>query len=237
MAGAARHMGLLGGAVCALLMAATPPAAAQGLFEQLFGGLARVFSPPRPARAPEAMDSLARASEDIVTRRPDIGPSHAFCVRTCDGHFFPVQANAAMSAAAACQTACPAADTKLFSGSNIDYAMARDGSRYADLPTAFLYRKKLVPGCTCNGRTAFGLVPLTSAENDPTLRPGDVVATRAGLMAVTRSGQFTPAATYSGFSPADRMRFSQMKVTPDEGGPAVTAAAPRDEKSAALNSR
>jgi len=142
-----------------------------------------------------------------------------------------------VTVAAACQSACPAADTKLYSGSNIDYAMARDGSRYADLPTAFLFRKKLVDGCTCNGRTAFGLVP-SSVEEDQTLRPGDVVATRNGLMAVTGSGQLAPAASYAGFSPSERARFSQMKITPQSGAPSAATAsvrAPADEKSAALS--
>jgi hypothetical protein len=156
-------------------------------------------------------------------------------VRTCDGHFFPVQAQRGISAAAACQGMCPAVETRLYAGSNIDFATARDGSRYADLSSAYLYRKKLVAGCTCNGRTPFGLVSFP-AEDDPTLRPGDVVATKSGIMAVTGSGQLTPAASYAGFAPSERARFSQMKVTPQDGaahaGP--IASIPRDEKSAAL---
>jgi hypothetical protein len=221
-----------GGLVCALLFAA--PASAENLFEQLFGGITRVFSSPGPAaRGP--MDSLASAPDAIVTPRPDSGPSQAFCVRTCDGHFFPVQAHRGITAAAACQSMCPAAETRLYAGSNIDYATTRDGSRYADLPSAFLYRKKLIAGCTCNGRTPFGLVNLPAAD-DPTLRPGDVVATKDGIMAVTGSGQLTPAAGYAGLPASERARFSQMKVTPQYGvAPAAPIAAiPRDEKSAAL---
>ncbi len=66
----------------------------------------------------------------------------------------------------------------------IDHAVASDGSRYADLDTAFLYRKQLVAGCTCNGRDRFGLAHI-DVNTDPTLRPGDIVATKTGLVAVT----------------------------------------------------
>ena len=40
---------------------------------------------------------------------------------------------------------------------------------------AFVYRQKIVPGCTCNGRDTFGLAPISIA-NDPTLRQGDIVS-------------------------------------------------------------
>ena len=228
------RFGVAGGLACALLTVAPMPAKAQNLFQELFGGIARVFASHHRA---DPMETLARAPDGVVSQRQDNGPSRAFCVRTCDGHFFPVESHGHITAVTACQSACPAADTKLYSGSNIDYATARDGSRYADLPTAFLFRNKLVAGCTCNGRTAFGIVP-QSPENDPTLRPGDVVATRNGLMAVTASGQLAPAASYAGFSRSERAQFSQMKITPQYNiAPASTASVrpQTDEKSAALS--
>ena len=229
----------LAGIASASLLAATP-ASAQSFLEQFFGGLQRVFSPPpAPSVYPDAMRSMASAPDGRVVTA-DSGPSRAFCVRTCDGYYFPVEAHGRLSAANACQAACPAADTKLYSGSNIDYALGRDGSRYADLPNAFLYRKKLVAGCTCNGRTAFGLAPVATAQDDPSLRPGDVVATQTGLMAVNGSGQFTPASNYAGFGSAERAQLSQMKVTPADGVARNAVAAQRpslDERSTALNTR
>lgn len=226
------------GIASAVLLSATP-AGAQSFLEQIFGGLRQVFSPPAASLHSDPLQSMASAPDARVVT-PDAGPSRAFCVRTCDGHYFPVEAHGSLSVATACQSACPAADTKIYSGSNIDYALGRDGSRYADLPNAFLYRKKLVAGCTCNGRTAFGLVPITTAEGDPALRPGDVVATQSGLMAVGGSGQFTPAASYAGFGASERARFSQMKVTPKDGTPRNAVAAQRPamiEPKAAMNSR
>jgi hypothetical protein len=152
------------------------------------------------------------------------GPSRAFCVRTCDGHYFPVQAHAGLSAAAACQSFCPASETKLFSGSNIDYATAPDGSRYTALPNAFMYRKTLVAGCTCNGRNAFGLARIDS-KYDPTLRPGDVVATANGFAAFTGKhnnvAEFTPVEDYARLSKSLRATLADTKVAPPAPKPAL----------------
>jgi hypothetical protein len=121
---------------------------------------------------------------------------------------------------------CPAARTKIYSGSAIDHAVSADGMRYADLNTAFLYRDKVVADCTCNGRDAFGLVTL-NASNDPTLRPGDIVATGEGLMAYTgsrtRGAEFTPVQNYPGLSADMRQKLSEVKVEPSNAAP-VTAA-------------
>lgn len=236
-----RHkIALLGCAILApALVSVAEPASAQNFFEQIFGGLRRVFSPPSPSAYSDPLHSMASAPDTRVVMT-DSGPSRAFCVRTCDGHYFPVEAHGRLTVATACQNACPAAETKIYSGSNIDYALARDGSRYADLPNAFLYRKKLVAGCTCNGRTAFGLAPIAAADEDSSLRPGDVVATQSGLMAVTGSGQFAPAASYAGFGASERARFSQMKVTPQDGVPRHAVAAEKpvaSDSKAALNTR
>jgi hypothetical protein len=75
-----------------------------------------------------------------------------------------------------CSAFCPAAKTQVFNGSAIDQAAGPNGARYADLDNAFVYREKIVTGCTCNGRDAFGLAKIDAAS-DPTLRPGDIVAT------------------------------------------------------------
>ena len=99
------------------------------------------------------------------------------------------------AAAQACHAFCPAAETRLYSGSSIDHAAASDGSRYADLPNAFAYRKQLVAGCTCNGRDPFGLAQI-DPKADPTLKAGDVVATNKGLDSLHR--QERSAAVHAG---------------------------------------
>jgi hypothetical protein len=90
---------------------------------------------------------------------------------------------------------CPATPTKVFAGGSIDHAVSSDGKRYADLPNAFTYRKELVASCTCNGKTAGGLVRV-DVKSDPTLRPGDIVATNDGFVSYRgnngKTAEFTP---------------------------------------------
>ena len=50
----------------------------------------------------------------------------------------------------------------------------------------------LVANCTCNGKNAMGLAPY-DLPTDPTLRPGDIVATKNGLMTYTGN----PAQAYT----------------------------------------
>ncbi len=236
-------------AVCA----ASAPATAEGLIESFFGGLRQALSgvsSPPPARTnartfDDPISSLHRALSDqpdryerVVADR-DHGPARAFCVRTCDGHYFPVQSRAGLSSAQACQAFCPASETRLYAGSNIDYAVARDGGRYASMPNAYVYRKRLVAGCTCNGRDAFGLAHI-DVKDDPTLRRGDVVATRDGLVAYTgdrnqRAG-FTPVESYPGFSKSDRETLSDIRILPPSAvnytpvtAPLTTGAATADD--------
>jgi hypothetical protein len=212
-------IGVLG--LSLLSLGLSQPASAQGIFERIFGGLRHaVEAPHQPTNISAFADPLAGLG-DRPQQRAELGPAKAFCVRSCDGHFFPVQARPGMTAAESCHAFCPASKTVLYSGSNIDYAVASDGSRYADLDNAFAYRKQLVDGCTCNGRDAFGLARMDVA-NDPTLRPGDVVATKSGLMAFTgttnKVADFTPIDAYRGLSKTSREKLSEVKIMPPNPG-------------------
>jgi hypothetical protein len=123
--------------------------------------------------------------------------SNAYCVRTCDGRYFPVAVREGQSSAEMCKSFCPASETKIYRGSSIDEASTDSGKSYSDMPNAFRYRNELVSGCTCNGKDAFGLAPM-KVEDDPTLRKGDMVAGSNGLVVVGRNRRsaelnFTPA--------------------------------------------
>ena len=212
------------------LMTFTAPASAQGIFERIFGGLMHsTQAPPQPPTNIQAFvdpyTSLARAIDTPPPLRAETGPARAFCVRTCDGRFFPVQAHAGLSTAEACRSFCPASQTRLYSGGTIDSAVTSNGSRYADLDNAFVYRRQLVAGCTCNGRDAFGLAHI-EATSDPTLRPGDVVATKSGLMAFSgtrnKIADFTPVGSYGAFSQSERNKLSALKI--QENTPATAEA-------------
>ncbi len=207
-------------------LASPTPAKAEGIFDFFFGGLHRALEPQRPVSAyaePDASPDHAPGAADTAQRYAGSGPSSGYCVRSCDGHYFPVRAEGNVSAADMCHAFCPGSETRLYSGSSkIDYAVAADGSRYSDLDHAFLYRQQLVAGCTCNGHDPFGLAHI-DVKTDPTLRPGDVVATKAGMVAFTGRGKdkiadFTPVNADRGLAKPYREKLSEMKIMPPNPG-------------------
>lgn len=180
---------------------APPPAAAQGFFDFLFGGQQQQPPPDNPELPPpppgigRVAPAPLGAPERVNENAGSTGHTVAFCVRLCDGQHFPLEQMGATTPVETCRAICPNSQTKVFYGAEIDGAKASDGTHYADLKTAFLYRKQLSANCTCNGRDAFGLVPM-DVKSDPTLRPGDVVSTQQGLETYNgktgKSGTFTP---------------------------------------------
>jgi len=213
--------------------AATPlPASAENLFDFFFGGLKQLRQ-DTPSQASFFADPTNGPAPAPRATAGGSGP--AFCVRSCDGKYFPLMRGAA-SPVQMCQAFCPASVTKVFYGSNIDYATSATGERYADSENAFAYRKALRADCTCNGRNAAGLAPVDLAL-DNSLRAGDVVATTDGLVAYSgvradgQAGEFTPIASYPGLTAAVRARLGEMKVAPtsaDVAGdaPATVSAIP-----------
>jgi hypothetical protein len=190
-------------------------ACAQNFFERFFGSLWK--TPPTAYADPSGQLNPFGGRE-----RLDLGGT-AYCVRLCDGRYFPIQRHANITTAQACSSFCPASATKIYSGGSIEHAVGPEGKPYSELDTAFVYRQKIVPGCTCNGKDAFGLVNTTIAE-DTTLHPGDIVATNSGLMAYNSSGKganFTPIQTYSALPPDLRRTLAETKVTPVTEKPAA----------------
>jgi hypothetical protein len=109
----------------------------------------------------------------------------AYCVRTCDGFFFPLPSSSRSDRAdeAACNRLCPTAETKVYVGQiggEIDDARSRQsGRRYAQMPGAFSYRRSVSQSCSCN-EAGFGLTSVPVAR-DPTLKVGDIVMTAKGM--------------------------------------------------------
>jgi hypothetical protein len=221
-----RALATRGAILAALAVAFVLPAgsasAQNGFFDSLFGRRsapsANAYADPSPQFNPFGLFG----SRPPEAQRPaEMGGGVAFCVRTCDGRFFPIQQHAGVTQAQACSSFCPASQTRIYNGSSIEQSVGPDGKRYADLSTAFVYREKIVPACTCNGKDAFGLVT-TPVEEDPTLRPGDIVATNAGLMAYNGSSgsakkqtaSYTPISSYSGLSGDLRRKLTETKVAP-----------------------
>jgi hypothetical protein len=234
-----RRMMLVAAAALVSLIAVTPRgAAAEGLFDFLFGGAQKQQQRQTPSQANFFTDPFGLNQQAAPPPRPvaSSGSGPAFCVRSCDGKYFPLMARGNSTPVQLCQAFCPASPTKVFFGSTIDGAFSGNGERYADSENAFAYRKALRADCTCNGRSPSGLAPV-DLTLDTSLRSGDVVATTDGLVAYTgvrlgadQTAEFTPVASYPGLTADVRARLGEMKVAP-VSAEMVAANAPLPEAS------
>lgn len=198
-----------------------PPAAqAEDFFSSLFGG----FNAEPRRQAPQPYVRLPFADDNApvrrAARRSDVsdsggGGGQAWCVRTCDGRYFPLASTDEQSGAVVCNNFCPASKTEVVYGSSIDDAATDKGKSYSELPNAFRYRTELVDGCTCNGKDHFGLAKV-SIENDPTLRKGDIVAGEAGLMVASRGNGKRAELNFSPVPESLRAKYQRAPVVASE---------------------
>lgn len=198
------------------------PVSAEGLFDFFFGGAQKQQA---PAQANFFADPFGNSQQPNRPSAPVSAPrvagsGPAFCVRSCDGKYFPLTMRGNATPVQMCQAFCPASPTKVYYGSNIDSASSNAGERYADSDNAYAYRKALRADCTCNGRDPAGLAPI-DLSMDTSLRAGDVIATSDGLVAYTgirvgndQAFDFTPVASYPGLTAALRAQLGEMKVAP-----------------------
>ena len=109
------------------------------------------------------------------------GGNNAYCVRSCDGFFFPINHEGAQGPdryETACQTSCPGAATQVFfmkRGGDIKWSSNARGQGYMSLENALKYRKERDPACTCKDSQASWAAVLKPVEG--MMKPGktDVV--------------------------------------------------------------
>ena len=202
-----------GAAVVVCASALAPAAQAEDFLSALFGAFgARPQAPAVPLSFANEGDTRAPQS-GVHSRSGYSGGSQSYCVRTCDGRYFPISGSSGQSRAASCNDFCPASETKVVYGSNIDNAATESGKPYSELPNAFRYRNELIAGCTCNGKDQIGLATV-KIENDPTLRKGDLVAGADGLMVAGRVADKRGASL--NFSPASESLRARVPVVASE---------------------
>jgi hypothetical protein len=176
----------LGAVVAIGASASATTAQAEDFFSALFGGFGGRHA-QRSAPLSFFNEGDANAPAPRVDTRPRYASGQAYCVRTCDGRYFPLQATGNETRAASCNSFCPASETKVVYGGNIDNATTDTGKPYSELPNAFRYRNEIVAGCTCTGKSETGLAPV-KVQDDPTLRNGDIVAGANGLEIARKAG-------------------------------------------------
>lgn len=154
-------------------------------WRQQFGGYTgRTQVQEQESEAPSARGRLG------ITIRPKNkiaapaggGGGGRYCVRTCDGYYFPVQASSDQTATALCRSLCPDAETEVYRGGRGENVMERGvsvtGKPYSALKVAFGYRSEVNPTCTCRKSTTSAHLHYT---RDPTLKRGDIVVTAKGI--------------------------------------------------------
>ncbi len=201
---------LVAATVSAVAIGTAPQAQAFDFFSAFFGG----DSSPPPSQRP-----LGYGSDDGLQFPPKSsgavrarGVSTAYCVRTCDGRYFPVNQNGDQSRAETCSSLCPASETKVYYGSSIDSATTDGGKAYPSLANAFKYREQLVAACTCNGKDSVGLASIAIAE-DKTLRKGDIVAGEGGLVVANQTAsRHRATANFSPVPERIRAKYARMPV-------------------------
>ncbi|HEX2216351.1 MAG TPA: DUF2865 domain-containing protein [Xanthobacteraceae bacterium] len=171
----------------------------------------------RRSRRPSHDDQPQRRSVDV----DGIRGASSHCVRLCDGRYFPVPRSAngtRVDPSKVCAALCPATKTKVFNGSNIEYAAAADGTRYSDLDSAFVFREKIVDNCSCTGHGPGGLAQIDIAS-DPTLKAGDLVVTASGPTIFRgskhfpyKTADFTPIDDYGRVNKELRRKLAGLKV-------------------------
>ena len=119
-AGVRAAIGVL--AASLLTLGVSAPASAQGIFDRIFGGLRHAVEAAAAADQHPGLCRSVHQSGQPFNPPPPLRAAKpvrpGFCVRTCDGRYFPVQAHAGLSAAEACRSFCPASQTRLYSGGN-----------------------------------------------------------------------------------------------------------------------
>jgi hypothetical protein len=226
-----RQLSIAAIAACTIAVTFPATANAQNLLESLFNALG---ARPANATAPITSDRTDPGAWDFIDRpAASAGTKTSYCVRLCDGRYFPLPRRAgavSMSNPQICQAMCPAAETRVFNGTAIERAVADDGKSYSAIKTAFLYREKTVDNCSCKRGGVSGVAAL-DAKDDPTLRRGDIVVTRDGPMVFTgaergkdRERAFVPAEEYKGLPQSTRRELAEMRVAKDPEETAVLPA-------------
>ncbi len=212
-----------------------------GALFNMLGGQPRASAPPSPLPNSAPLFDPWGGVLNLTVPPSTGGPTVAYCVRACDGRYFPLPKNAGganSTPAKVCNSMCPAAETKIYTGNNIENATAPDGKRYTSLPNAFVYRERLLSSCTCNGKDTGGNAAI-EIKNDPTLRAGDIVMTANGPIVFKgnngtahRSSDFVPAADSTKLSATTKGKVAGMKVMPSkQTGTGVASQKPSVNKS------
>jgi hypothetical protein len=177
-----------------------------GLLERLFGADRRTDAGDQIVR-----DNIVSGETSNTRRRRDNGSSsviapgfdsslyRTFCVRTCDGYYFPMSPASSRNDFARdgqnCQAACPGTDVQVYyhqadQEDAADMRSAVSSRPYSDMATAFLYRSNAAPRditCTCSAKQDFAVVAGEHKQVETQVVGIEATGTAAPAMPLPRS--------------------------------------------------
>ncbi|MDF2996630.1 MAG: hypothetical protein K0R27_2267 [Xanthobacteraceae bacterium] len=212
-----RACGALLAVLAGTMLFAAPAAAENPFISFLRGDWLRPRPAPPPLSYAPAMPDRGGLSITVNPRRSRTngsgGGGVVYCVRTCDGRYFPLTGVSSASndtAVERCNSFCPSSPTKVFVShdreAGIDAARSKDGAAYSSLDNAYAYRTAINPSCTCNTASTMGVASI-DVMDDPTLRAGDLVVTANGVM-VFRGDKTLPHSDRDFSAAADDRKLS-----------------------------
>lgn len=166
------------------------PAGAQDLLDFLFGGdeaAPAARETKRPSGDVRFGPGRAARNEGGGSGR---GSSHTggYCVRTCDGYFFPLIKSARATRQQSCNFACPSATVEIYDGSSIESSRSARGQTYKALMDSLAGRTEASARCSCNDPLTSAAHSREAARTDPTLQTGDFVIEDEGPLVFGREG-------------------------------------------------
>jgi hypothetical protein len=189
-----------------LILVSSNSVKAEDLLDFLFGSGAPQKTAPPTSRQIERMEGAGEDTEGAAEAGPSTG---GYCVRTCDGYFFPLIKSSRASKQESCEFACPSSPVEIYEGGSIQYARNHAGQRYSAQPFAFAFRTKTVANCNCNNPQSAQSDSVKLSRNDPTLASGDIVIEDSGAFVYDGAG-FVPLARAKGVSNQTRQRILSM---------------------------
>lgn len=133
---------------------------------------------------PDSADEELSTAHKSFRFRPGKGVRfRTWCVRLCDGFYYPINNLTTRDKLAdddmKCQSSC-SSESRLFFNTIVGYKAQpltdMSGNSYTSLPTAFAYRSKINPSCTCRAATS---APPATARQDASVSAGSERLTSA----------------------------------------------------------
>jgi hypothetical protein len=224
--------GLIFSVALASLFMASAPAVAEDLLDFLFGP-EQEAAPQRETRTPSGD---VRFGPKRPVKKPGggggRGATHVggYCVRTCDGYFFPLIKSSRATRQQSCNFACPSATVEIYDGANIETSRNARGETYKSLLESVAGRADASARCSCNDPLTSAAYSRDAARTDPTLQTGDFVIEDEGPLVFGRQG-LVPLAQARFVAP--RQRASVLGLVRNSGVsspvvPGASAPAPPD---------